>query len=228
MDNLKSFESFSSDRRVTEQVNADNALAFMQKQLGVNKVLDTGDSSNSTSSSSTPSNVTIKPSRDDEFSCPNHDCWTHFGKEGFWNGSNMIGGKKVPEIKIQKSKTSFVISYKGTPFGFLLKHAKGGKQDTIHQLLNVLTLELNPFLKENKLKPQVNNIKMDMSGSNLSVTVPLIASPSGAEYIIARRGGLGHPGDYSGLEQYRSKPGYEEAIHKSANLTEKFITCQNK
>ena len=225
MDNLKSFESFSSDKRVSEQVNTDSALAFMTKQLGGDKVLNTETSSSSTSS---PSNVVVKPSRDDEQSCPNNDCWTFFGKESFWNGNSIVGGKKVPEIKIQKSKTSFVITYKGTPFGFLLKHAKGGKQDTIHQLLNVLTLELNPFLKENKLKPQVNNIKMDMSGSNLSVTVPLIASPSGAEYIIARRGGLGHPCDYSGLEQYRSKPGYEEAIHKSANLTEKFITCQNK
>jgi hypothetical protein len=78
------------------------------------------------------------------------------------------------------------------------------------------------------LKPEIKRIKMDMAGSRLSVSVPLVPAPGGAQYGIDRRGGLGHAGDYSGLEKYRSKSGYEEAIHKSANLTEKFVTFVNK
>ena len=223
MDHLKPYDNFTS---ITEQVNADAALSFLTNKLGGDKsnVFSSGSSSDSSSSTSSTSNMAVKSSRNDEGTCPNHDCWSHFGKEAFWNGTNTIGGKKVPEIKTQRTKTQFIITYKGTPFGFLLKHAKGGKQDTIHQLLNVLTLELNPYLKENKLKPDVKKIKMDMSGSNLSVTVPLMPAPSGALYEISRRGGLGHAGDYSGIEKYRSYPGYEEAIQKSANLTEKFVT----
>lgn len=230
MEHLKPYDTFTS---ITEQVNADAALSVLKGNLkGMdNNIFSSGDSASGSSASggtSSVSNVEIKPSRNDEAACTNNDCWTFFGKEGFWNGVNTIGGKKVPEIKTARTKSQFTITYKGTPFGFLLKHAKGGKQDTIHQLLNVLTLELNPYLKENKLKPQVNSIKMDMSGSNLSVTVPLIPAPSGASYEISRRGGLGHAGDYSGIEKYRSYPGYEEAIKKSANLTEKFVTYINK
>jgi hypothetical protein len=57
------------------------------------------------------------------------------------------------------------------------------------------------------------------------VSVPLTKIQDGKHYEIARRGGLGHSGDYSGLEKYEGKEGYEEVIHKSGNLTEKFVTA---
>jgi len=170
----------------------------------------------------------VSTSRNDETSCPNYDCWTHFGKEAFWNGSSQIGGRAVPKITIQKTPTSFDISYDGPASGFLLKHAKGGKGDTIHQLLNVLTLELNEYLKTISVKPDVKNIKMEMMGSKLSVSVPLVKVPEGTHYLIARRGGLGHGGDFTGLMKYKKMEGYEEAKHKSGNLTEKFVTVISK
>ena len=46
--------------------------------------------------------------------------------------------------------------------------------------------------------------------------------------MLDRRGGLGHAGDYSDLEKYRGKEGYEEVVLKSGNLTEKFVTFVNK
>jgi len=164
-------------------------------------------------------------SRDDESSCPNNNCWAHFGKEAFWNGSSKINGKTVPKITINKTANSFNITYEGAPSGFLLKHGKGGKDDTIHQLLNVLTSEINPYLKENSSKPDIKAIKMDMSGKKLSISVPLLKlNDDNTHYTLDRRGGLGHAGDYSDLEKYRSKKGYEEVVHKSGNLTEKFVT----
>lgn len=230
MNHLESFESFAQQNKTNEAfgISAKGVVNYMRRKFLGDKGEESSDTSSDTSSSSSSSNVEVKSSRNDEYSCPNHDCWTHFGKEAFWNGSNTIGGKAVPEIKIDRKRDLFTIKYKGTPFGFLLKHGTGGKGDTIHQLLNVLTTELNPYLRDNKLKPLVKNIKMDMAGSKLSVTVPLIPSPGGKIYGIDRRGGLGHPGDYSGLEKYRSREGYEEAIQKSANLTEKFVTFVNK
>lgn len=168
-------------------------------------------------------------SRDDENSCPNNNCWAHFGKEAFWNGSSKINGKTVPKITINKTNNLFSINYEGAASGFLLKHGKGGKDDTIHQLLNVLTAEINPYLKENGLKPDIKSIKMNMSGKKLSISVPLIKTGnSNTYYVLDRRGGLGHAGDYSDLEKYRGNEGYEEVVHKSGNLTEKFVTFINK
>ena len=162
--------------------------------------------------------------------CPNYDCWTHYGKESFWNGVNTVGGKKVPAIAIEKTNTYFKISYKGAASGLLLKHGTGGTGDTIHQLLNVLTLELNPYLKSNKLKPLIKSIKMDLKTSSLVVEVPLTKSPSGNPYSIHRRGGLGHYGDPRDLDAYVNKPNYERNIVVSGKggwkLTEHFITYE--
>jgi hypothetical protein len=161
-------------------------------------------------------------SRNDESSCKGNDCWTWFGKEKFWNGVNKVNNKTVPKIAIDKSPDHFNITYDGPSSGFLLKHAKGGKGDTIHQLLNVLTLELNAYLETIYAKPVLSRIKMDLKGNKLSVYVPLQRTP--VHYEIHRRGGLGHGGDFSGLVKYKEKKGYEEIIHKSGRLTEKFVT----
>lgn len=162
-------------------------------------------------------------SRNDEEMCKNNDCWTWFGKEKFWNGVNKINNKTVPKITIDKSDSYFSINYQGPSSGFLLKHKFGGKGDTIHQLLNVLTLELNSYLENLYVKPDISSIKMDLKGNKLSVYVPLIKTPN-VRYEIHRRGGLGHGGDFSELEKFKTRKGYEEAIHKSGRLTEKFVT----
>ena len=161
-------------------------------------------------------------SRNDESSCKGNDCWTWFGKEKFWNGVNKVNNKTVPKIEIDKSPDHFNITYEGTSSGFLLKHKLGGKGDTIHQLLNVLTLELNAYLETIYAKPVLSQIKMDLRGNKLSVYVPLQRTP--VHYEIHRRGGLGHGGDFSDLVKYKEKKGYEEATHKSGRLTEKFVT----
>lgn len=212
----------SIDQFINEQLFSDaNRFA---KLLG----LGGGEAGASDATGSDSPSGPVSTSRNDEASCPNYDCWTHFGKDAFWNGTSQIGGRTVPKITIQKSPTSFNINYDGPASGFLLKHAKGGKGDTIHQLLNVLTLELNEYLKTISVKPDVKNIKMEMVGSKLSVSVPLVKVPEGVHYLIARRGGLGHGGDFTGLMKYKKMEGYEEAKHKSGSLTEKFVTVISK
>lgn len=212
----------SRDQFVNEQLFQD-ANRFAKLVLG-----DDSKGKGGEGEAQTPSGPVVN-SRDDENSCPNNNCWAHFGKEAFWNGSSKINGKTVPKIKIDKSANSFNISYEGAPSGFLLKHGKGGKDDTIHQLLNVLTLELNDYLKSVSVKPDIKGIKMNLSGKKLDIKVPLLKlNNENTHYMIERRGGLGHAGDYSDLEKYRGKDGYEEVVHKSGNLTEKFVTFINK
>ena len=155
--------------------------------------------------------------------CPKCDCWSAKGKLSFWNGKNKINGKTVPEITITKSKTVFRITYKGAPSGFLLRHSECGTGDTIHQLCNVFVGELNPYLKEYGLKPDIKNIKMTKSERYFSIQVPLSAVSSGY-YVINRRGGMGHGGDYSDLTQYKTRPNYTEIIKTAGDITEKFIT----
>jgi len=159
--------------------------------------------------------------------CANNDCWTQYGKESFWNGVSTIGGKTVPKITISKSTTNFTINYVGPVGGFLLKHGTGGSGDTAHQTLNVLTLEINPHLREYNLMPDIDNISLTVSGGNVTVSVPLLKSPDGKPYLMDRRGGWGHYGDTRGLNQYKNKPNYKGPVtKKSGALTEHFIRCQ--
>jgi len=155
--------------------------------------------------------------------CANCDCWTAKGKSSFWNGKNKINGKTVPKITISKSNSVFYITYKGAPSGFLLRHGDCGTGDTIHQLCNVLVAEINPYLKANGLKPNLQDIEMTKQDDYFSIRIPL-SSAGGGYYILNRRGGMGHSGNFSDLVQYETKPNYEEVIKKDGNITEKFIT----
>lgn len=227
MDNniIKSFTQFLNENSIIQaallQAEEDAkkaALANQSTTVDSPTVLPSSSTTTSTAASSP-----FSTSRNDEMSCKDHDCWTWFGKEKFWNGVNKINNKTVPKITIDKSPDHFNISYEGAGSGFLLKHKFGGKGDTIHQLLNVLTLELNAYLETIYAKPVVASIKMDLKGNKLNVYVPLQKTPN-VHYEIHRRGGLGHGGDFSDLIKYKTRKGYEEALHKSSNLTEKFVT----
>lgn len=188
-------------------------------------------------------NNTVTPGDHNDATCKDNDCWTQFGKESFWNGVNTVNGKKVPEIKIQKSETLFTITYKGAGSGVILKYAashdvstpKGlstARGDTMHQLLNVLTFELNPHLKQYKLKPVLKDIKMEMKSNSLVVSVPLIKSPTSKAFFINRRGGWGHDplkptGKIKALDDYKTKPNFEGLVtHKTGSLTEHFVTFE--
>lgn len=220
-DFIKSFTQFLNENSIIQA-----ALRNAEEEIRKAAQANADPTSTTTAAPTVYSDTTassFSTSRNDESSCKDHDCWTWFGKEKFWNGVNKINNKTVPKITIDKTPDHFNITYEGASSGFLLKHKFGGKGDTIHQLLNVLTLELNAYLETIYAKPVVSAIKMDLRGNKLSVNVPLEKTPN-MHYEIHRRGGLGHGGDFSDLIKYQTKRGYEEAIHKSGRLTEKFVT----
>lgn len=219
---IKSFTQFLNENSLIQAAmkSAEEEAIKAAQQDAQSNASTTVDSPTVYSDTATSS---FSTSRNDESSCKDHDCWTWFGKEKFWNGVNKINNKTVPKITIDKTPDHFNITYEGASSGFLLKHKFGGKGDTIHQLLNVLTLELNAYLETIYAKPVLSEIKMDLRGNKLSVNVPLQKTPN-MHYEIHRRGGLGHGGDFSDLIKYQTKRGYEEALHKSGRLTEKFVT----
>ena len=58
------------------------------------------------------------------------------------------------KIKVDKSSSQFKVTYKGPSSGLSIAHAANGG-DTIHQLYNVLICEINPFLGQGKMKPNI-------------------------------------------------------------------------
>ena len=97
------------------------------------------------------------------------------------------------KIKVDKSSSQFKVTYKGPSSGLSIAHAANGG-DTIHQLYNVLICEINPFLGQGKMKPNIDIIRTEGGkngkDSTLSITVPI--EKSDETYQLDRRGGWGH------------------------------------
>lgn len=109
-------------------------------------------------------------------------------------------------ISITETPNQFQISYKGPSSGLSIAHAANGT-DTIHQLYNVLICELNPFLAQGKMKPNIEGIHTeggkDKNGSTLTITVPIERSDE--TYQLDRRGGWGHDPGSSKMSEKCSK-----------------------
>ena len=115
-----------------------------------------------------------------------------------WNSCKVWRGRGGLDkwgqyIKINKSNSQFTISYNGPSSGISIAHANGGG-DTIHQVYNVLICELNPFLANGGIRPDIEKITIEASsnGKNhkITINVPLVKSPN--TYQIDRRGGWNH------------------------------------
>ena len=115
------------------------------------------------------------------------------------NGGLSKWGDK---IKIEKSSSQFKISYKGPSSGLSIAHAANGG-DTIHQLYNVLICEINPFLGQGKMKPDIDGITTSTGKEGkdfkLSITVPIESSNN--TYQLDRRGGWGHDPGQSKMDE---------------------------
>lgn len=128
-----------------------------------------------------------------------------------WKSKGGLSGWK-DNIKVDKSPSQFKITYKGPSSGLSIAHAANGR-DTIHQLYNVLICEINPFLGQGKMKPNIDDIRTEGGkegeNSTLSITVPIESSDE--TYQLDRRGGWGHdPGGSnmkSKCDEIKSKGG---------------------
>lgn len=109
-----------------------------------------------------------------------------------WKSKGGVSGWS-DKISIDKSSSQFKVSYKGPSSGLSIAHAANGG-DTIHQLYNVLICEINPFLSQGKMKPNIDGIRTEGGkngkDSTLSITVPI--EKSDETYQLDRRGGWGH------------------------------------
>ena len=109
-----------------------------------------------------------------------------------WKSKGGVNGWG-DKIKVDKSSSQFKVTYKGPSSGLSIAHAANGG-DTIHQLYNVLICEINPFLGQGKMKPNIDSIRTEGGkngkDSTLSITVPI--EKSDETYQLDRRGGWGH------------------------------------
>lgn len=119
------------------------------------------------------------------------------------------------KVNISASKNQFEISYQGPSSGLSMAHAKGGG-DTIHQVYNILICELNPYLAQGGMKPDINGITINggksVKGATLTIKVPLVDAQG--VYQIDRRGGWNH------------NPGPTKMALKCKKLTQEGKICE--
>lgn len=113
-----------------------------------------------------------------------------------------------PAISIDTNSSGCMITYQGPGTGVHVAHADGLSGDTLHQLFNVVLFELNPYLANNKLKPNLTGITTECIKSSsvkkvytLTIYIPLTKAKTA--WQINHRGGWGHD------------PGQDAVIKKS-------------
>lgn len=155
--------------------------------------------------------------------CTSCNCWGDCGGSSYFNGTN---GR--PKIVVSKSDSYFSVSYDGPSTGYLIKHGQCGSGDSIHQLCNVLTYEINKYLKGKKLKPDIDNIDFEKDGGEFTIGVPL--EPSEKSYKLERRGRWngGEAGKEEVIAKYENEPGYDKkkmpVRYSSGGVIEFFVT----
>lgn len=109
-----------------------------------------------------------------------------------WKGKGGLSGNS-DKVSVSSSNQAFSITYNGPASGLAIAHGGNGK-DTIHQLYNILICEMNPFLAQGGMKPDIDNITFDTGsdGKNSKLTIKIPLTPTNKIYQIDRRGGWGH------------------------------------
>lgn len=155
--------------------------------------------------------------------CTSCNCWKDCGGSSYFNGTN---GR--PKIDVSKSDTYFSVTYEGPFSGYLVKHGKCGSGDSVHQLCNVLTYEINKYISGKKLKPDIDNIDFEKSGKKFTIGVPLKSAEK--SYKLERRGRWngGEAGKEEVIAKYENKAGYDDkkmpVRYSSGGIIEFFVT----
>ena len=107
--------------------------------------------------------------------------------------SRYLGSEDGVYVGIELTTTQFQLTYVGPDTGISLAHAKGGTGDTLHQLFNVMICEINPWLADNKIRPNIAGITTRCNAREkdfeLIIQVPL--EPSDRTWQMNHRGGWG-------------------------------------
>ena len=151
---------------------------------------------------------------------------------------NNGDGVKTPKITINKGDNFFDISYKGPESGFNIESAALNPGDSIHQLSNVFTYEVNKHLKdlyqkEIYVKPDMESIEMVKTPNFFEIKVNFDETDKeNAITKIERRGGMGHSATKgkSLMEEKCNKYSGCKKVYtiKSGSITEHFISYSDK
>jgi len=155
--------------------------------------------------------------------------------KGMFNNGD---GVTTPKITINKSNNFFDIIYKGPESGFNIESAVLNPGDSIHQLSNVFTYEVNKHLKdlyqkEIYVKPDMESIEMVKTPNFFEIKVNFDETDKeNAITKIDRRGGMGHSAAKGkGLmeEKCNKYSGCKKVYTiKSGSITEHFISYRDK
>lgn len=155
--------------------------------------------------------------------------------KGVWDNGDGI---KTPKVTVNKSDNFLSVKYEGPETGFNLESAVLNPNDTIHQLSNVFTFEVNKHLKdlfENGVfvKPNMKDIKMSKSPRYFEIKVNFEnVDEKDALTRMDRRGGMGHSQSTGKAEMVAKCKKYAgcDGVHtvKSGNITEHFISYKNE
>ena len=157
-----------------------------------------------------------------------------WSKGMFSNGDGIT----TPKITISKGDTFFDIKYQGPESGFNIESAVINPGDSIHQLSNVFTYEVNKhlrnlFQKGVYVRPLMEEIDMEKNPNFFEIRVEFEkVDEEDAITKMDRRGGMGHPatkgkGD---MEKKCKKFSGCDKVYtlKSGSITEHFISYRDK
>lgn len=126
--------------------------------------------------------------------------WTGTGwsacRQWFSHRQKFISGSGSAKISISRSAWSgFTLTYTGPATGISISHATQSTGDTLHQLFNVLICEINLWLSDVQVKPQINLIvsqckQQDDKTYKMTIHVPCL--PDAESWQMNQRGGWGH------------------------------------
>ena len=157
-----------------------------------------------------------------------------WSKGVFENGDGVTS----PKITVEKGDTFLDVKYEGPESGFNLESAVINPGDSIHQLSNVFTYEVNKHLKNlyDKgvyVKPLMNEIQMVKKPKFFEIKVNFKkVDKEDAVDRMDRRGGMGHSASkgLSDMEKKCKKFSGCDKVYtlKSGSITEHFISYKNK
>lgn len=142
-------------------------------------------------------------------------------------------GVTTPKITVNKGNNFFDITYEGPETGFNIESAVINPNDSIHQLSNVFTYEVNKHLKDLYqkgvyVKPNMESIEMVKKPKFFEIKISFDETDKeNAITRIDRRGGMGHPATKgkSLMQEKCSKYSGCEKVYtvKAGSITEHFV-----
>lgn len=157
-----------------------------------------------------------------------------------WKNNTFVQGDgiKTPRITITKTPDLIEGLYEGPDKGGCIQRSNFNDQDTPHQLAGITVFyEAAPYLKELYkngifVKPDMEKITMErIPNKKFKISIPLIKTTEDkAVTSINERGGMGHEGDLTEIENILNNPDHvflETKRVQSGDMTETFICFRN-